>query len=538
MKKILFLMFALVSLSFATTEIESDISIEDEKIVTSQHDITYFGENLFNGSFKNIKHTTFNSDYVINFGDKININIWGSINENFILKVDNMGNIFIPKIGHVKIKGIKNSKLQSTIKEFISKYRKKDIHVYAYLDMFQPIQVFVSGNVKQAGLFNGNSNDNILQFLDKAGGISKSGTYRNILLKRDNKIIKTFDLYNFLINGINNSVLFNTGDVIFVGNKTNIVTLDGTIKNPFVFEFQDTLSLLTLLSEYGSLQPESTGVIIERIVGNEKKFFKFKIEDISSDYLVNNGDSIFVSSDFFTDNIMIKVEGEIQSDSNGIYNKNITLDKVIDSLSLTSDSDVENLIIYRKSVAKKQKQLLLFNLDKLEKELFSQNSQTMSQAKLSNLERNSFLEFIDRARTVEPKGLVVIGDNKSYKDIVIENGDTIIIPKKSDIVLVQGEVSFPSAHTFDKSLSLSDYIEKSGGYNDNSNLEEILIIHLNGTVTKVDKSGFFDSKTMIKAGDSIVVMQNIDTKDIQAWKDVTKIFYQIAVSAGVLITLF
>ena len=57
---------------------------------------------------------------------------------------------------------------------------------------------------------------------------------------------------------------------------------------------------------------------------------------------------------------------------------------------------------------------------------------------------------MERAKAVEPEGVVVLSDGQKIGDITLEDGDVIVIPAKSDVVLVSGEVMMPPGHALEQ----------------------------------------------------------------------------------------
>lgn len=183
-----------------------------------------FGEELFQGKFQNDMNY-FNSNYTINFKDKLQINIWGEFEFSEVLAVDLRGNIFIPKIGVVKAQGKTSDELLKVIQHKIKTFYTSNIFCYINLLSYEKINVVVGGNIKTPGSYSGYPNDLILNFIDKAGGISKGGSYRNIEIHRQNKVIKNIDLYEFLNKGVLAQFQFENGDTIFIKNTDNFINL-------------------------------------------------------------------------------------------------------------------------------------------------------------------------------------------------------------------------------------------------------------------------------------------------------------------------
>ena len=103
------------------------------------------------------------------------------------------------------------------------------------------------------------------------------------------------------------------------------------------------------------------------------------------------------------------------------------------------------------------------------------------------------------------------------------------------MVIVQGEVQLPGAQTYVEHLSFDDYIGSCGGFGFRADEDNVLIIHKNGAVTAYDADGWFNAEVIIQPGDSILVLGEVDTKYLQAVKDITQIIYQIAVGAAVVL---
>ena len=151
------------------------------------------------------------------------------------------------------------------------------------------------------------------------------------------------------------------------------------------------------------------------------------------------------------------------------------------------------------------------------------------------------LQWVDRAKKVEPSGQVVIAQAATRSDLLLVNGDIIRVPTLDGLVLVSGEVLFPNAVAFDKELSLDDYIRRGGGYTQNADSARIIVAHRDGSFAEAGgEKGFFgvvNNNAVVRAGDEILVLPKIDVKSRQIWKDMTQIIYQIAVSAKVVLGL-
>ncbi len=496
-----------------------------------------FGNNLFRGHFRDIQQPGFNKDYIINIGDIIHIRIWGAFEFSQEMSVDTQGNIFLPKVGTVQVLGVKNSDLVSVVENKIKKSYKDMVFCYANVASYQPITVFVTGNVDSPGLYKGMSSDSVLQYIDRAGGITQQfGSFRNIEIVRGNKTIKKFDLYSFLVSGQNDLFQFQGGDVISVNSIMHQVTVTGDVKRPFKFEFSETKVPMRQLLFLAMLKPETTNFTITRWRrDNKQQLISGSLENIK-DLYVMAGDTV----DFFSDHTSrlkkISITGEHDGLDSILVGKDETLGGVLEKLKLNSRSNPAAVQVFRQSVADKQKELLLAHLNKLESVILTSSSVTSEESQIRSQENKAYMSFIDRAKRVEPKGQIIINKKTDPFTIFLEDDDQIYIPSITNLAMVQGEVSIPGTHTYVDEFSALDYIDLSGGLTERADDKNILVVSQNGSVKRYDSESQL-KYALVRNGDSILVLPKVTGKNIQLAKGITQIMYQIAVSVGVLVGL-
>ena len=495
-----------------------------------------FGFRLFNGSFAQNKQHRYNPNYLINIGDIVNIRLWGAFDFNASIPVDSQGNIFLPKVGTIKVAGLKNEELSNILQNRIKSVFKKNVYVYADLGNYQPVSVFVTGAVNKPGLYEGLSSDSIIQFLDKARGIeSVYGSYRNITVLRQNKPLKSFDLYNFLLNGKLDEFQFRNGDVINVESIKNYVEITGDVKRPYRFEMKhDTIKLNEILA--ASLpNPTATNFTVTKWnQDNEQTVKIYSIKD-NKNLVIHSGEVVNFLPDHNAKSISVKISGEHLGLHNIVVPKGTTLAEVIKQIKVSPLSDISSFQLYRKSIAQEQKKLLNAQLDDLEAKTLTTGSMSTEEAIIRKQEAQLVMNFIKRARKVKLKGEVVINKDTNLSLVTLENDDEIYIPKRSHMVIVQGEVMRPGAQSYVKNMSFDDYINSCGGYTFRANTNKVLIIKKSGKVITYDPSSSFGDDYKVQPGDAILVMGKVDTKYLQVVKDITQIVYQIAVSAAVVL---
>jgi len=226
-----------------------------------------FGSYLFSN-----KNLTFNpsvniqtpKNYEIGIGDQILINIWGNSQNNYQLTVNTNGQIIIPDVGPVYIAG-------STFQEAEKKIIQRLTSIYADMGGANPqtfaqvnmgqlrsIQVNLVGEVAVPGTYTVPVTATVFNALYLSGGPNNIGSFRNIKIIRDGKIVKTVDIYKFLVQAdpSDNTMLKNE-DIIFVPASEKRVEVKGEFKRNGLFELKEDEKLSDLIRFAGGFTENS-----------------------------------------------------------------------------------------------------------------------------------------------------------------------------------------------------------------------------------------------------------------------------------------
>lgn len=501
-----------------------------------------FGANLFTGAFARQGATQFNPDYAIAVGDKIQIRLWGAFDFDAALTVDPKGNIFLPHAGPVQVMGVRNQELQGLVASAVSRVFRANVSSYASLAAAQPVRVFVGGFVNRPGLYGGTSMDSLLNYLDQAGGIDpERGSFLTVQVKRGQQVRATVNLYEFLLNGTMPLVQLADGDVIFVAPRHNTVKVGGLTTNAKRFEFSDNARSVADLLQMTKPRAAATHVRVVRNTGTTKNVEYYALAE-AAQVALQNGDELEFTADKKPGTITVRVEGEHLSAQEYVLPYGIRMAELMKNIQFSERSDQASLQLFRQSVKERQKQMLQTSLKSLEAAALTARSGTSDEARLRKEEAELLLQWVDRAKKIEPSGQVVIAQAQTRNDLLLENGDIIKVPGQDGLVLVSGEVLFPNAIIFDKALSLGDYISRGGGYTQNADASRIIIARRDGSFVEAGlERGLFsassDMDTAVRAGDEILVLPRIDVKSRQIFKELTQIIFQIALSAKVVFGL-
>ena len=499
-----------------------------------------FGSNLFTGAFAQQSFSGFNPNYQINVGDMLYLQVWGAVEFEGEQKVDPQGNIFIPQVGPVRVQGTPNSELNNVIEKSVSRIYTDNVYIYASLVEAQPVKVFVTGNVLRPGLYPGLSSDSILSYLDRAGGIDpRRGSYLDIQLKRNGQTIETFNLYEFLLNGNIENVQLHEGDILLVSSRQNVVNFSGLVENPYQIEFSSGSISLADALEIADPLPLATHISIERNTGLRSEVEYLEIASaLESNIELLSGDSASLVADKSQSTIGIIVEGEHLGQAQYVLPYGSRLGDLIPLLKPSELSNLSSIQLFRRSLAQQQKRALEESLRGLETQVLSARNDTFQEAQLRSQEAELVAQFVQRARQVQPRGQVILGESSAVRDVVLENGDRIVIPASSNLVSVNGEVLFPNATVFDQESTALDYIAQAGGYTQRADDSRVILRKPNGSILQLEGRGLKrHGSEYVESGDEILVMPAVDTKRLQYNKDIIEIIYQLALSAGVVLSI-
>ena len=494
-------------------------------------EIRPFGDQLFEGGFRGVRSDGLNPDYRIVPGDQVTIRVWGAVEIEKVQPVDAQGNLFLPGIGPVKVQGLSHSQLNSRVRGAVESVYPEKVHVYTNLQGVQPVAVFVTGYVENPGRYAGTPTDSLLYFLHQAGGIDPElGSYRQIRLLRDDKVIAEADLYDFLLSGNLPRIQLQDGDTILVTERGPAVTVTGDVKRAYQYELDPEQMNGAALLDMARLTSDVSHVLLRgsRTQGPVSAYFP--IEDFAEQPL-KSGDEVLFSADLRDETIVVQLEGSYYGPSRYALPRDAHLHELLDSVAVPRElTDVNSVSIRRVSVAERQKAALMESLRRLETTYLGAPSATPDEAKVRVQEAELISKFVERARQIDPTGRLVVARNDRIADIRLQDGDVITLPETSESVQISGEVLVPQSVVYKSGVTVQDYIDGSGGFTQHADPERILVVRRNGEVREAEQ-------VALRPGDEILVLPEVPTKNLQLATSMTQILYQIAIAAKVALDL-
>ncbi|MFQ5973537.1 MAG: polysaccharide biosynthesis/export family protein [Alphaproteobacteria bacterium] len=486
-----------------------------------------FGFNLFTGGFRAEREDGLNPQYIVQPGDQMTVRIWGATSFDGAVVVDAQGNIFVPEVGPIRIEGARNSDLTTQIERAVRRVFTQNINVYAYVQSTTPVTVYVTGYVKNPGSYAGVASDSLLYFLDRAGGVdAERGSYRDIRCLRNGKLVDRADLYEFLMEGKIPRIQFQDGDTIVVGPRGETVSVQGAARNRYTFEFLPAGLTGEALIGLARPQADASHAVITgtRRQGPASAYLTLSaFEDLA----LQDGDEIIFEADEREDTMMIRVEGSHLGPSRFAVPRHANLKKVLDYIEVDPRlADTNSISLKRQSIAERQRRALKDTLRRLEAAVLSATSQTDEESQIRASEAKLIADFVERAREVEPDGVLVVVNDGHVGDIQLQHEDVITIPERSDVVLVSGEVAVPQAIVYRPGDTADDYIARVGGYTNRADEQQLLVVRRSGEVLRNERSD-------IRPGDEIMVMPEVPVKNLQVAKTITEVIFKVMFSAGV-----
>lgn len=394
--------------------------------------IKIFGHDIFNK-----KNLTFESDmnipapddYVLGAGDKVFIDVSGASQLSFEGEVSPEGAVYIEGYGPVQLGGLTMLQANAQVNRTLGRYFAGS-KVTLTLGQTKTITVNVMGEVKAPGTYTLSAFASVFHALYMAGGANDIGTLRNIKVYRNNRLISTVDIYDYILNGkLSGNVRLASNDVIVVGPYEALVQITGQVKRPMFYEMRPSESVSTLLKYSGGFTGAAYQDQVRLIRKNSGRKEVFTIDEFQmGTFKVADGDSLFVDSVLNRYANMVEIKGAVFRP--GMYQLGgdiLTVRQLIEKAGgLSEDARLERAVMHRRK-------------------------------------ENRTLEVI----SVPIKEIM----NHEQPDMTLKNEDVIYIPsllnsQMEKTLSVYGEVYYPGIYSYAENTSIEDLILQAGGVKD------------------------------------------------------------------------
>ena len=255
-----------------------------------------YGRRLFDEvptTFAPVERVPVPADYVLGPGDELLIRAWGKIDLDSRVTVDRNGQVYLPRVGTLNVAGLRYEQLEGYLHASISALFK-DFELNVALGQLRSIQIFVLGSARQPGAYTVGSLSTLVDALFASGGPSATGSMRHIQLRRGNRLLTEFDMYDVLQKGDkSHDVPLLPGDVIYIPPIAAQIAISGNVNEPGIYELKGATTVAAALEGAGGLTSLAGAerVLLERIDNRSaRRVEEFPLDASGLARLLQDGD--------------------------------------------------------------------------------------------------------------------------------------------------------------------------------------------------------------------------------------------------------
>ena len=341
----------------------------DAKPLNVNTNLKQFGYALFAGSpdtFAPATEVPVPAEYVLGPGDELNIHLYGREDQELVLVVDREGEIAFPALGPISVAGMGFAEAKAFIAQQV---KQKMVGISADISMgkLRSIRIFALGDVERPGSYTVSGLSTISNALFVSGGIKKTGSLRNIQLKRDGQVMAVIDLYDFLLKGnTSDDERLLPGDVVFVPPIGKTAGIAGQVVRPAIYELKRERSVGDLIKLSGGLLPTAYKdmALIERIAPTGgRSVLKVSLSKRKPVTMLNNGDLLKVFSVTDYENNPVYLLGHVKRPGKYAWHKGMRLKELLPSTDkLLPEAKLDYGVIERESGVNRETSIVHFNV--------------------------------------------------------------------------------------------------------------------------------------------------------------------------------
>ncbi|MBL0327338.1 MAG: SLBB domain-containing protein [Cytophagaceae bacterium] len=432
-------------------EAELAKDLAKSKIIKRTFGSSVFSNSKFDAS-ANVNVATPNN-YVLGPGDKLNLDIYGYSQANQTATVNTDGFIVLQKAGIVNVAGLNIDEAEKKIKNALSKIYlglnggngyPANTFLKLSLTGYRSIKIKITGEVIAPGTYTVTSFTSMLNALYACGGPNEIGTYREIKLIRNNRVVSTLDLYDVFTKGFSKGdMLLKEQDNIQVGPYVSRVAVEGYMKRSGLFEVLPHENLSQLMNYAGGFNQYaySDRIKIYRNTPTERKILDVKSDEFNKT-AIQSGDSLVVGKILDRFENIVSISGAVFRPGEYSLDNNKTLTSLIKSAEGLKEESLQGRI----------------NIIRTNDDLSIQNISVN-------------LAEINSGRV---------------SDIFLKRLDEVFVPSifeltETSFVKIQGAINNPLASEgvqvpFVKNMTIQDLIVKVGGLTEAASLSKVEVV--------------------------------------------------------------
>ena len=388
------------------------------------------------------------------------------------------------------------------------------VSVDSILDRYSNM-VEIKGAVFRPGMYQvGGEINSVRSLLEHADGLREEAFTARAVMHRMKKD-RTLEVVPVDVEGILDGkvadVPLQPNDVLFIPTKQEMmeeqtITIHGEVNYPGIYKYASNETLEDFVLQAGGLKNSASTVKVDvaRRVMNPKALTNDSISAYTYSFALKDGfvidgtpgfhlmpfDEVYVrKSPGFSKQQNVVVDGEVMfSGTYTLQRKNTRLSDVIKAAGGVNDRGyAAGATLVRKINESERKRLEAARkmaLEQYEQVAAEEAAKTGKSVDITNSERIKKFQIED-TYSVGIELDKAIANPGSDADIVLREGDRIVVPQYTGTVKINGEVMYPNTVGFVKGKKASYYIDQAGGFNNKAKRGQTYIIYMNGMVAKV-----------------------------------------------------
>lgn len=428
-----------------------------------------FGMELFssaNTQFTPLTWGPVGPNYRLGPGDELILILTGDVETAYELEVAREGFVVIPDVGRVQVAGMTVGELESRLYDRLGEVYSgvergpgATTQFQISLGELRTNEVYIVGEVQRPGAYQVSAVSTVLNALYQAQGPNRTGSFRNVQVRRGNELVTTVDLYEYLLTGASTSdIQLQHGDRVFVPIVDRRVSIDGEVRRTARYEMRPGETLADLIAFAGGFRPEAVvdRVQVDRVLsaelrrpGVDRVLIDVPVTDLAS-FEMSDGDQVVVFAISDERRNRVVAEGEVRRPGLYAWVPGMTLRGLIELAGGLSEQAYEQRAqIYRLNEATGTRRLIPASLRRDE-----------------------------AGMPIGPD--IALADRDS---VVILSTATLVVP---DSVEIAGFVKEPGRYPLATGMSVQDLILAAGGFIEGANILEADLARLVDPTDRTD----------------------------------------------------
>lgn len=422
-----------------STMLNDSIDNDKQQTDTKKSTKRVFGRDIFNNkklTFEPNMNIATPQNYRLGPGDAVYVDVWGASQKNFESTVSPDGTIQIEGFGPIQVSGMTVAQANAALRSQLgARYQSSKVRLT--VGQTKTIMVNVMGEVNTPGTYTLSAFASVFHALYMAGGINDIGTMRDIKVYRNNRLVSSVDIYDYILNGkMSGNIRLADNDFIVVGPYDCLVNISGKVKRPMYYEMKKTESVGTLLKYAGGFTGNAykKSVRLIRKAGTQYSVFNVGEFDMST-FRLSDEDDVSVDSILPRYSNMAEVKGAVFRP--GMYQVGGDI------------TTVRSLIEHAEGVTE---------------DAFT---------------AHAVMHRMKADRTLEVLAVDIAGIMEGrVADIPLKNEDVLYVPSKKELqeeqtLTIHGEVMYPGVYKYADNETLEDFILQAGGLKDAASVMKV-----------------------------------------------------------------